>query len=298
MSPSERKKMVMDLFKRFKGQGDANIRGGKHHIMLAAEGYTDVVLEDADDAELNRLYTKYDVANWLKKFGKTATEFATPEALAKYLKSHPNADKSKHSVKKDVSYVPKRHPEEVRKEVNALSPEKMKEEIGKLSPESKARFEKVHGQLGHIKDEHDRNRGALHQVKGEENYERVETERQPKKKASTAAGRVADAHTVRWMQEAAENLNRASGRLIDAEGYVGGTLDLLVEAMGFIKSSNADISDSDTEALEREVAALIRRVDSDSRGIINEIRELRSKVKDSREQYADEIVWSLQHPGE
>ena len=47
MSPSERKKMVMDLFKRFKGQGDANIRGGKHHIMLAAEGYTDVVLEES-----------------------------------------------------------------------------------------------------------------------------------------------------------------------------------------------------------------------------------------------------------
>ena len=119
MSPSERKKMVMDLYKRFKGQGDASIKGGKHQIMLATEDYATVVLEDADDAELNRIYTKYDVANWLKKFGKTATEFATPEALEKYLKSHPNADKSKHSVKKDVSYVPKRHPDEVRKEVNS-----------------------------------------------------------------------------------------------------------------------------------------------------------------------------------
>lgn len=296
MSPSERKKMVMDLYKRFKGQGDASIKGGKHQIMLATEDYATVVLEDADDAELNRIYTKYDVANWLKKFGKTATEFATPEALEKYLKSHPNADKSKHSVKKDVSYVPKRHPDEVRKEVNSLSPAKMKEEISKLPAKSKARFEEVHGQLGHIKDEHDRNRGALHQVKGEENYEKVETERKPKKKAATAAGRVAEAHSVRWMQEAAENLNKASGRLIDAEGYMGGTLDLLVEALKFIKAANVDISDDDTRDLEREMASLIRQADSDSRGIVNQIRELRAKVKDAREQYGDEITWELQHP--
>ncbi len=139
---------------------------------------------------------------------RSATEFATPEALAKYLKSHPNADKSKHSVKKDVSFVPKRHPEEVRKEVNALSPAKMKEEIGKLPAKSKARFEEVHGKLDHIKDEHDRNRGAMHQVKGEENYERVETERKSKK---AAVGRVADGNIVRWMQQAAGNLNKASG---------------------------------------------------------------------------------------
>jgi hypothetical protein len=72
MSPAERKKMVMDIYKRFKGQGDSSIKGGKHQVMLAAEGYATVVLEDADDAELNRIYTKYDVANWLKKFGKTA----------------------------------------------------------------------------------------------------------------------------------------------------------------------------------------------------------------------------------
>ena len=74
MSPSERKKMVMDIFKRFKGQGDASIKGGKHQVMLAAEGYATVVLEDADDAELDRIYTKYDVAKWLKKFGKTAAK--------------------------------------------------------------------------------------------------------------------------------------------------------------------------------------------------------------------------------
>lgn len=295
MSPSERKKMVMDLYKRFKGQGDASIKGGKHQIMLATEDYATVVLEDADDAELNRIYTKYDVANWLKKFEKKATEFATPEALAKYLKSHPNADKSKHSVKKDVSYVPKRHPDEVRKEVNSLSPAKMKEEIEKLPAQSKARFEEVHKSLGHIKDEHDRNRGALHQVKGEENYEKVETERKSKKSA-TAAGRVADAHSVRWMQEAAANLTKAAGRLSDAESYLGGSLDLLVEGLSLVKSANSDISDDDTRALEREMVSLIRQVDSDSKSHVNQIRELLSKVKEAREQYGDEIAWELQHP--
>lgn len=295
MSPSERKKMVMDLFKRFKGQGDANIRGGKHHIMLAAEDYADVVLEDADDAELNRLYTKYDVDNWLKKFGKKATEFATPEALAKYLKSHPNADKSKHSVKKDVSYVPKRHPMDIHKEVKALSPSEVKGEVGKLSPESKAKFEKVHGQLAHIKDEDQRNQYALLEVKSGENYEKVETDRKPKKSA-TAAGRVADAHSVRWMQEAAANLTKAAGRLSDSESYLGGSLDLLVEALSLVKSANTDISDDDTRALEKELVSLIRQVDSDSKAHANQIREILSKVKDAREQYGDEIAWNLQHP--
>ena len=47
-----------------------------------------------------------------------------------------------------------------------------------------------------------------------------------------------------------------------------------------------------------DLASLIRQVDSDTRGIVNQIREIRSKVKESREQYAAEITWELQHPGE
>lgn len=296
MSPPERKKMVLDIYKRFKGMGDGNIQGGKHQIMLATEGYATVVLEDVDDAELNRIYTKYDVANWLRKFGKTATEFATPEALEKYLKSHPNADKSKHSVKKDVSYTPKRPPGDVQKEVNNLSPAKMKDEIKKLSPESKARFEKVHGQLGHIKDEHARNRGALLQVRGEENYEKVETERKPKKKSSQ--DRVANGNIVRWMRQASGNLDKAAGRLLDARAYVEGVPDILVESLGFVKAANADLSDSEMEDLENEIAKLIRTVDTQSKVIARTIHELQIKATEAREQLGSEIAWELQHPSD
>ena len=226
---------------------------------------------------------------------RSATEFATPEALAKYLKSHPNADKSKHSVKKDVSFVPKRHPEEVRKEVNALSPAKMKEEIGKLPAKSKARFEEVHGKLDHIKDEHDRNRGAMHQVKGEENYERVETERKSKK---AAVGRVADGNIVRWMQQAAGNLNKASGRLLESQGYVGGVTDLLVEALKFVQEANSDLSDSEMEDVVNELKVLTRRVDSETKHIANAIREIQFKVIEGRNQLGSEIAWELQHPSD
>lgn len=178
MSPSERKKMVMDLFKRFKGMGDGAVKGGKHEIFLAAEGYETRVLEDADDAELTRLHDKY--------------------------------------------------------------------------------------------------------IKG--------------KKASAPTTRVADDNIV-WMRKAQENLNRASGRLIDAEGYLGGSLDLLVEALKFAKAANADISDEDTEDLEKSLVSLIRRVDSETKALIREIREVRFKSKEAQDQYLEE-VWTLQHPNQ
>lgn len=227
---------------------------------------------------------------------KAATEFATPEAREKYLKSHPNADPAKHTVKKDVRHVPKRPSDEIQKEVKAMSPSQVKGEVKKLSPEFKARFEEVHGQLSHIKDEDQRNQSALLQVKGEENYERVETERKPKKKSSQ--DRVAYGHSVRWMQEAAGNLNKASGRISDAESYMGGSLDLLVEALDLIKIANANVSDADTENLVREVTALIRLVDSNSRSVVSKLRVLRGKVNEAREQYEDEIAWEIQHPSD
>lgn len=185
MSPSERKKMVMDLFKRFKGMGDASIKGGKHQVMLATEDYSTVVLEDADDAELNRIFTKYDVANWLKKF---------------------------------------------------------------------------------------------------------------EKKASTAASRVADGTIVQMMQKATGNLNKASSRLLESQGYVGGVTDLLVEALGFIKAANSDMSDSDMEEVLAELTALLRRVDTETKSLSNAIRGIQHKVIESRNQLGSEIAWELQHP--
>jgi hypothetical protein len=59
MSPPDRKKKVMDIFKRFKSLGDGLVTGGKHKIMLAAEGYETVVLEDAPDEEIDRIHNKY-----------------------------------------------------------------------------------------------------------------------------------------------------------------------------------------------------------------------------------------------
>lgn len=175
LSPADRKKMVMETFKRFKGMGDGAVKGGKHEIFLAAEGYETRVLEDADDAELTRLHDKY--------------------------------------------------------------------------------------------------------IKG--------------KKAS--ATRVAG-DPIRQMEEAQANLNRASGRLIDAGGYLGGSLDLLVEALTFTKAANADISDEDTEALERSLVSLLRRVDSETKALIREIREVRVKFKEAQDQYTDEI-WDIKSNG-
>ena len=69
LDPKARKKLVMGIYKRFKGQGDSSIKGGKHVVMLAVDGYKTVVLEDLSDDELQGLYTKYGVEEWLKKFG-------------------------------------------------------------------------------------------------------------------------------------------------------------------------------------------------------------------------------------
>lgn len=58
-SPADRKKKIAEIFKRFKGMGDGMVSGGEHKIMLAAEGYETVVLEDAPDEEIDRLHNKY-----------------------------------------------------------------------------------------------------------------------------------------------------------------------------------------------------------------------------------------------
>lgn len=179
LSPADRKKMVMETFKRFKGMGDGALKGGKHQIFLAAEGYETVTLEDASDAELSRIHSKYILG-----------------------------------------------------------------------------------------------------------------------KKATSAQRVAETSSVSHMRRSLTNLTQAGARLRDAEGYVGGSLDLLVEALGFVKSANSDISDEDTEALEKELTALIRRVGQESRAITSWIRELRVKANEAREQYESEIDYELQHPGE
>jgi hypothetical protein len=168
LAPAARKKMVMDIFKRFKDMGDGLLRGGKHQVMLAAEGYNTVVLEDADDAELTRIYTKYQIGSWLKQFGKTARE---------------------------------------------------------------------------------------------------------------------DPH----MRQAADNLNRVSGRLLDADGYIRGSMDLLVEALGFMKQANANISDEVSEELEKEIVHLIKTLSDDVKAASRQIQVLRLKAKECREQYESEL---------
>lgn len=58
-SPADRKKKIMAIFKRFKGVGDGMVSGGKHKIMIAPEDHEIVVLEDASDEEIDRIYNKY-----------------------------------------------------------------------------------------------------------------------------------------------------------------------------------------------------------------------------------------------
>lgn len=48
-------------------------------------------------------YERADLRPHLLSLVRTATEFPTQDALNKYLKEHPDADKSKHTVKKDDS---------------------------------------------------------------------------------------------------------------------------------------------------------------------------------------------------
>lgn len=113
-----------------------------------------------------------------------ATEHATPEAREKYLKGHPKADPSKHTVKKDVKFVPKRHPKEVADEVMKLSPKEVQDEAGKLKGESKKKFDEHVEALSknkHMPAEKVQ-QYALLEVRSGENYERVETERGPKAK--------------------------------------------------------------------------------------------------------------------
>lgn len=114
----------------------------------------------------------------------TAMEFATPEALQKYLDTHPNADKSKHKVKKDVSYRPKRPDKEVADEVNKMSPKEVADEAAKLTGDSKKRFDTIVEQLSgnqHMPKEKVP-QYALLQLRSEENLEKIETERKPKSK--------------------------------------------------------------------------------------------------------------------
>lgn len=169
MSPADRKKKVMEIFKRFKGMGDGLIRGGKHQIMLAAEGYETVVLEDASDEELNRLHNKYILG----------------------------------------------------------------------------------------------------------------------KKASV--DRVADMDGDPDMAKSMSFLSRAVASLWNAEGDIQSVMDPLVDALKSIKTSNAYVSDADTESHERELTALIRQVDRDTKGVASQIRELRFKVKESVDQFRAEL---------
>lgn len=61
IKPSDRKKVLMALYKKFKTIGDGAIRGGKHVVMLATEGYRTIALEDQPDDEIIRLARKYGI---------------------------------------------------------------------------------------------------------------------------------------------------------------------------------------------------------------------------------------------
>ena len=55
---ADRNKVLMAIYKKWKSVGDAMIRGGKHQIMDATDGYVSYVLEDMSDGEL------YAFAKW------------------------------------------------------------------------------------------------------------------------------------------------------------------------------------------------------------------------------------------
>ena len=121
-----------------------------------------------------------DLRTHLLPLLKQAMEFATPEALEKYLKAHPKSDKSKHRVKKDVSHVPEKHPSAVQKDVGKMSPDEVQDAAKSLPKDRKERYDAVLKELG---GDSERNRqNALLQVKSEDNYKRVETDRKPKTK--------------------------------------------------------------------------------------------------------------------
>jgi len=69
VSPADRKKVLMALFKKFKSMGDGKvISGGKHNVMLATEGYRTVTLETLPDDEILRLARKHGI---LRSAGET-----------------------------------------------------------------------------------------------------------------------------------------------------------------------------------------------------------------------------------
>lgn len=62
VTPADRKKTLMAVYKRFTRVGDGSIRGGKHRVMHATpSGFHTYVLEDTTDAELHALATKVGV---------------------------------------------------------------------------------------------------------------------------------------------------------------------------------------------------------------------------------------------
>lgn len=52
LDPKVRKKALMAIYKKYKQMGDGSIKGGKHEIMDAGDGYQHYTLEDMSDGEL------------------------------------------------------------------------------------------------------------------------------------------------------------------------------------------------------------------------------------------------------
>lgn len=109
---------------------------------------------------------------------KTATEFSSKEALEKYLKDHPKADRNKHKVKQE--YHPERPHAEIVKEVKELdTKKKVLNHVKTLEPKHQERFHKVLGEIkdNYKNDEHKAHQDALLQVKGEINLKPRDVER-------------------------------------------------------------------------------------------------------------------------
>lgn len=175
LAPPERKKLILEIFKKFKMMGDGTIRGGKHEIHLAAEGYTLVLLEDASDDELQRLHKKYIAGS-------------------------------------------------------------------------------------------------------------------PRRTASTDA--------VEELKKAGGNFRRVSQDLLNARGSLEEVEASIMSAAKYAAEGNSEVSDEDTERLQRDLQVFLRAFKSAASSMSRELERLQSDAKESADQYADEVVWALQHPDE
>lgn len=128
---------------------------------LAAQGNIDADPKGEMSALARRILARYALSSkFLRKFsGKVAYEFSSPEALKEYLHDHPNADKSKHTVKKPEEG---KKPAEKKPSEGLFSPE----EVGSLGETIGQKTKDADELFQHASEAHQLQLGWLNQGKG------------------------------------------------------------------------------------------------------------------------------------